>query len=82
MSDVGRSAASASSPFGFMDIAGWAPLITALLYTAGWTYAYDYYANFRIGVLALDIPLQYYLIYGLWVFQQSWLWVVGIGLPT
>lgn len=82
MSDVSRSTPPGSPLFGFLDITGWIILVAALLYTAGWTYAYDYFANFRVGVLALEIPLEYFFIYGLWVFQQSWLWVVGIGLPV
>lgn len=53
-----------------------------MLYTTGWTYAYDYFANFRVGVLALEISLEYYFIYGLWVFQKAWLWIVTVGLPA
>jgi hypothetical protein len=39
-------------------------LLTAWLYVAGWTYAYDYFANFRIPLLMIDLPLEHYFVYG------------------
>ncbi len=39
-------------------------LLTAWLYVAGWTYAYDYFARFRIPLLMIDLPTEHYLVYG------------------
>jgi hypothetical protein len=39
-------------------------LLTALIYAAGWTYAYDYFARFRIPLLMIDLPFEHYLVYG------------------
>ena len=39
-------------------------LLTAWLYVAGWTYAYDYFASFRIPLLMVDLPLEHYFVYG------------------
>jgi hypothetical protein len=39
-------------------------LLTAWLYVAGWTYAYDYFALFRIPLLMVDLPLEHYFVYG------------------
>lgn len=37
-------------------------LLGACLYTAGWAYAYHYFGRFRVGLLALDIPYEYYFV--------------------
>src|SRR3954447_17224633 len=39
-------------------------VLTAWLYTMGWTYVYHYFLQFRIPLLLIDLPLQHYLIYG------------------
>jgi hypothetical protein len=49
-----------SSASGWLDIATLMALATALVYAAGWTYAYHYFANFQLGLLTLDIPAEYY----------------------
>src|SRR6516225_5425299 len=39
-------------------------LLTAWLYVAGWTYAYDYFTRFRVPLLMIDLPFEHYLVYG------------------
>jgi hypothetical protein len=58
-------------------------MVTAWLYMAGWTYAYWYFDNFQLGLLALDIKREAFLIYGFWVVIENWLWLLAaiiIGL--
>ncbi len=50
-------------------------LITALIYAAGWSYAYHWYDRFNLGLIGLGIPLQYHFMYGFWVIQSFW-WLV------
>jgi len=47
-------------------------LATALVYAAGWTYAFHYFWYFRVGLLTLNIPAEYYFMYGFWVFRDTW----------
>jgi hypothetical protein len=65
-----------------LDLATVATLITALIYFTGWTYAYQYFGHFRLGPLALEIPTEYFFVYGFWVFKRFW-WLValyGVGV--
>ena len=55
-----------------LDIATTIALLAALTYVAGWTRAYHYFANFGLGLLMLEIPERYYLMYGFWVFKDWW----------
>ncbi len=64
-----------SSSKGLLDTATVMALATALVYVAGWTYALNYFANFGAGLLSLDIPREYFFLYGFWVFRDSW-WLV------
>ena len=50
-------------------------LITALVYFTGWTYAYHYFGYFKLGLLTLEIPTEYFFVYGFWVFK-TWWWLV------
>jgi hypothetical protein len=50
-------------------------LITALIYAAGWSYAYHWYDRFDLGLIGLGIPSEYHFMYGFWVAQSFW-WVV------
>jgi hypothetical protein len=50
---------------------------TALVYTAGWSYAHNYFFNYRVGLLSLEIPREYYLMYGYWVIEHYW-WLIPI----
>ena len=61
-----------SSSTSLLDFAGLLALATALVYATGWIYAYHYFANFQLGILSLDIPAEYYLMYGVIVFRDWW----------
>jgi hypothetical protein len=37
-------------------------LITAWLYTVGWSYASHYFGYFHVGLLALEVPAESFLI--------------------
>lgn len=66
----------AAGPWLF-DIATGLTLIAALIYAAGWTYAYHYFGHFKLGLLMLDIPTRYYFMYGFWVLKAWWwLWML------
>ncbi|MCB1805293.1 MAG: hypothetical protein KDJ99_09140 [Candidatus Competibacteraceae bacterium] len=58
-----------------LDVATALTLLSALVYLAGWTYAYHYFGQFKLGLLMLDIPTHYYFMYGFWVFK-AWVWIV------
>ncbi len=47
-------------------------LITALVYTAGWAYAYRWYGQFSVGVIGLEIPPEYHFMYGFWSVRDFW----------
>lgn len=44
----------------------------ALLYTAGWSYAYHYFQCFHLGLIGLEIEREYFLLYGFWVCKARW----------
>jgi hypothetical protein len=49
-------------------------VITAWLYAVGWTYVSQYFIQFRIPLLMLDLPLQHYFVYGgLVLWKRAWL---------
>jgi hypothetical protein len=50
-------------------------LIAALIYAAGWSYAYHWYDRFDLGLIGLGIPVEYHFMYGFWVIQSFW-WLV------
>jgi hypothetical protein len=60
-----------------LDLATALALISALIYATGWTYAYHYFSHFKLGLLMLEIPVQYFFMYGFWVFK-AWGWLVGV----
>ena len=70
-----------NGPFLF-DLATVTVLVTALVYFTGWTYAYHYFGYFKLGLLTLDIPSEYFFVYGFWVFQTWWWGIIpyGVGL--
>jgi hypothetical protein len=43
-----------------LDLATVTALITALVYFTGWTYAYHYFSYFKLGLLTLEIPTEYF----------------------
>jgi hypothetical protein len=50
-------------------------LMTALIYAAGWSYAYHWYDRFDLGLIGLGIPSEYHFMYGFWVARSFW-WLV------
>lgn len=62
-----------------LDFATAFAIVTALVYAAGWTYAYHYFSHFGLGLLTLEIPNQYYFMYGFWVFK-AWWWLILLGM--
>jgi hypothetical protein len=63
-----------------LDLATAAAIITALIYFTGWIYAFRYFDHFRLGLLALEIPTEYFFVYGFWVFQRFLRWLVLGGI--
>lgn len=61
-----------------LDLATLAVLIAALVYVAGWSYAERYFAHFQLGLLALEVPLEYYFVYGVQVLGHRW-WLALAG---
>ncbi len=57
-------------------------LISAWLYSAGWTYAYHYFDRFGIPLLMVDIPKENYFIYGGIVIRFFPYWGLAIGAAT
>jgi len=45
-------------------------LMTAWLYTVGWSYASHYFEYFHVGLLALNIPRESFLLYSFWVLRD------------
>jgi len=68
-----------NNPFswtGLLDISAITGLIAALLYTAGWSYAYHYFAHFQIGLLGITIQREYFFMYGFQVFKAHPFWIL------
>lgn len=58
----------AALPWGsLIEIGAITGIAAALLYTAGWSYAYHYFQCFHLGLLGLEIEREYFLLYGFWV---------------
>ena len=62
------------------DIAASLGIATALIYATGWTYAFQYFDHLGLGLLGLDIPREYLLMYGFQVFKAWWWLVIGYYL--
>ena len=41
-------------------------LLVPMFYTAGWSFAYHYFKHFHLGLVGLDIPREYLLVYSYW----------------
>ena len=52
------------------------------LYVSGWSYAYHYFGKFHIGLLALEIPREYYFVYSFWVLRSQVLWVAVLMIAA
>ncbi len=65
---------SASEPLAtrpsWLDTATLVLLTTGWVYVAGWAYAWRFFSQVQLGLLALDIPKEYFFVYGLWVCQR------------
>jgi len=58
-------------------------LLAGLIYVTGWSYAYAYFALFNLGLLAIDVPGEYFIIYGFWVLRDhGWLVLVYFAFIT
>ncbi len=59
-------------------------LLVPLLYTTGWSYAYHYFERFSLGLMGLEIPREYFFVYGFQAIQdQVWLFLLTvIGFVT
>ena len=62
-------------------------MVIGFVFFVGWAYAYHYFTHFKLGLLALKLPVVTYLGFSFWVFQAWWwllvpyvLWVVGLAL--
>jgi hypothetical protein len=55
-------------------------LATALIYTAGWAYAYRWFARFDIGLNALELPAETLLMYGFWTLRAHSVLLLAYGL--
>jgi hypothetical protein len=51
----------------------------AWLYVAGWAYAFNHFDHFRIYLLTLQIPKEYFFVYGGFVVWHFPLWDVAIA---
>lgn len=54
----------------FLDTTILLCLVSAFLYTAGWSFTYHYFNYFHVGLSVLDLSKENYFIYGLWVAQD------------
>jgi hypothetical protein len=52
---------------------------SAWLYVAGWAYAYNFFDHFRIPLLTLQIPKEYFLLYGGFVVRHFPLWAIAFA---
>ncbi len=62
----------------FGDVSIFITMIASFLYTAGWSFAYFYFARFHVGVSALELQMEYYFIYGFWVVLDHPFWMLFI----
>ena len=54
-------------------------LLIPLCYTAGWSYAYHYFERFSLGLIGLDIPREYFFVYGFQAIKdQKWLFLLTL----
>jgi hypothetical protein len=49
------------------ELASMLIIVFALLYTAGWSFAYHYFGHFNVGLSALELPKEDYFFYSYWV---------------
>lgn len=54
-------------------------LATAWLYFIGWAYAFYYYTTYKLSLLSITIPERFFIIYGIYVLKDEWVWVLITG---
>jgi len=64
----------------WLDTATLVLLTTSWVYLTGWAYAWRFFSHVQLGLLALDIPKEYFFVYGLWVCQRWALLLVPVLL--
>ena len=47
-------------------------IYTAITYLLGWTYASTWFDSFNVGMIGLNLSLEYVLNYGFWVIKNQW----------
>src|SRR5690242_15190793 len=52
-------------------LGGIAASAAAILYFMGWSFGYFYFQQFGLGLLDLDIPFQFFYVYGFWVARDN-----------
>jgi hypothetical protein len=52
------------------EMASFMIIVFAILYTAGWSFAYHYFGHFNVGLSALELPKEDYFIYSYWVISD------------
>ncbi|WP_339132998.1 MAG: hypothetical protein WGN25_11625 [Candidatus Electrothrix sp. GW3-4] len=65
---------SKSNPFplaDLLDAGAITGIVVALLYTAGWSYAYHYFSCFHLNVTELGVTRDTLFVYSLWVLQGN-----------
>lgn len=62
---------SSSQSLGMLDVGAVITSLAALLYIAGWSFAYHYFGRFHLGLIGLDIPKEYLFLYSFWVIRDQ-----------
>jgi len=65
---------------GSFDLLALMTLFGALLFCAGWSFAYKYFSFFHVGILSIDIPYHYFFLYGFWVIMDNIPWLILLSL--
>ena len=55
-------------------------VVIGFIFFTGWAYAYHYFAYFKLGLLALKLPIVTYLGFSFWVFQSVWWLLIPYAL--
>ena len=64
-----------------LDFSLFAGMGLAVVYVAGWSYAYHWFERFGLGLVPLDISREFFLLYGFWTLRTYW-WVLLILAVT
>ncbi len=63
------------------DLASLLLILAAVAYGAGWVYAHRYFDHFQIGLLTLEVPVEYHFVYGFQVlWDWWWLWLAYLAV--